>query len=157
MERQGSGGVWALGLLLLLVAPHLDSLPAAARSPSPHSGDRAAHAVAYAVAQHGKPYQWGAEGPGAFDCSGLTWAAWRSAGVQIPRTAAGQLAALPQVHGRIRPGDLIVYETDGPSRRHVALAISRRQMVEARGRGIPVRVTRLRPGWPGIVRPGGRR
>jgi murein DD-endopeptidase MepM/ murein hydrolase activator NlpD len=42
MERHGTGGVWALGLLLLLIAPHLDSLPAAARSSSPHGGDRAA-------------------------------------------------------------------------------------------------------------------
>src|SRR5829696_1815610 len=52
-------------------------------------------AVAFALRQRGKPYQWGAEGPGAFDCSGLTWAAWRAAGVAIPRTAGGQLARLP--------------------------------------------------------------
>ena len=45
----------------------------------------------------------------AFDCSGLTWAAWRAAGVAIPRTAAGQLASLPRVRGRLQPGDLLIY------------------------------------------------
>src|SRR5262245_41057884 len=86
----------------------------AIRTPTP----RAARAVAFAMGQRGKPYQWGAEGPGAFDCSGLTWAAWRVAGVTIPRTAAGQLASLPHVPGRLQPGDLLIYRSSGPSRRH---------------------------------------
>jgi cell wall-associated NlpC family hydrolase len=115
----------------------------------------AARAVAFALRQRGKPYQWGAEGPGAFDCSGLTWAAWRAAGVAIPRTAAGQLADLPRVRGRLRPGDLVIYRTDGPSRRHVAMVVGPGRMVEAPGRGIPVRATGVRRGWLGAVRPGG--
>jgi peptidoglycan DL-endopeptidase CwlO len=110
--------------------------------------------VAFALAQRGKLYRWGGEGPGGFDCSGLTWAAWRSAGVMIPRTAAGQLAGLPRVRGRLRPGDLVIYPSRGPSRRHVAIVVGRGRMVEARGRGIPVRSTRLRGGWLGAVRPG---
>jgi cell wall-associated NlpC family hydrolase len=117
-------------------------------------GSRPARAVAFALAQRGKPYRWGGEGPGGFDCSGLTWAAWRSAGVTIPRTAAGQLADLPRVRGRLRPGGLLIYRTDGPSRRHVAMVIGRGRMVEALGRGIPVRSTSLRGGWLGAVRPG---
>jgi cell wall-associated NlpC family hydrolase len=95
--------------------------------PSPRAG----RAVAFALAQRGKPYRWGAAGPHAFDCSGLTWAAWQAAGVSIPRTAAGQLAGLPRVHGPLRPGDLVVYETDGPSRRHVAIVVGPGRMVEA--------------------------
>jgi cell wall-associated NlpC family hydrolase len=113
--------------------------------------------VAFALSQRGKPYQWGAEGPGAYDCSGLTWAAWRAAGAVIPRTAAGQLAGLPRVRGRLQPGDLVIYRTDGPSRRHVAIVVGRGRMVEALGRGIPVRSTSIRPGYLGIVRPGERR
>jgi peptidoglycan DL-endopeptidase CwlO len=87
----------------------------------------------------------------------LTFAAWRAAGVAIPRTAAGQLAGLPRVSGRLQPGDLVVYASDGPSRRHVALVVGRGRMVEALGRGVPVRSTRLRGGWLGAVRPGGGR
>jgi cell wall-associated NlpC family hydrolase len=140
-----------------LVAGGLPDLPAIRLpAPAPVAGDgaRAARAVAFALGQRGKPYRWGAEGPHAYDCSGLTWAAWRSAGVAIPRTAAGQLAGLPRVGGRLRPGDLVIYRTDGPSRRHVAIVVGQGRMVEARGRGIPVRSTRLRGGWLGAVRPG---
>jgi cell wall-associated NlpC family hydrolase len=130
-------------------------LPSPSLAPAPVVGDgaRAARAVAFALAQRDKPYRWGAEGPGAFDCSGLTWAAWRAAGVAIPRTAAAQLTGLPQVRGRLQPGDLVIYRTDGPSGRHVAMVVGRGRMVEALGRGIPVRVTSIRGGWLGAVRP----
>jgi cell wall-associated NlpC family hydrolase len=109
--------------------------------------------VAFALGQRGKPYRWGAEGPGAYDCSGLTWAAWRAAGVAIPRTAAGQLAGLSRARGRLKPGDLLVYPSRGPTRRHVAMVVGRGRMVEALGRGIPVRSTSIRHGWLGAVRP----
>jgi cell wall-associated NlpC family hydrolase len=125
-------------------------------APPPPPPRRPPPPVSFARRQLGKPYRWGAEGPHAYDCSGLTWAAWRHAGVTIPRTAAGQLAGLPKVRGRLRPGDLVIYPSKGPSRRHVAMVIAPGRMVEARGRGIPVRSTRLRGGWLGAVRPGGR-
>jgi cell wall-associated NlpC family hydrolase len=118
-------------------------------------GGRAARAVAFALAQRGKAYQWGAHGPGAYDCSGLTWAAWRAAGVTIPRTAAGQLTGLPRVRGPLQPGDLVVYSSDGPSRRHVAMVVGDGRMVEALRAGVRVRVIGLRGGWLGAVRPGG--
>jgi cell wall-associated NlpC family hydrolase len=141
-----------------LVAGELVDLPAIhlpSRAPAAGGDDaQAARAVTFALEQRGKPYRWGAEGPYAFDCSGLTWAAWRSAGVAIPRTAAGQLAALPRVRGRLRPGDLVIYRSTGPTGRHVAMVVRRGQIVEALGRGIPIRSTSLRPGYLGAVRPG---
>ena len=140
-----------------LPAIRLPTPPTIARPPAVGGGGRAARAVAFALAQRGKPYRWGAEGPGAYDCSGLTWAAWRAAGVMIPRTAAGQLAGLPRVRGRLLPGDLVVYRSDGPSRRHVAMVVGGGRMVEALARGIQVRVTGLRGGWLGAVRPEGAR
>jgi cell wall-associated NlpC family hydrolase len=170
-QRPELGGVAVLvvvTVLAALAAPHartlrgvvaggLAELPAIGRpgrSPAGGDGAQAARAVDFALGQRGKPYRWGAEGPHAFDCSGLTWAAWRAAGVAIPRTAAGQLAGLPRVHGRLRPGDLVIYPSRGPSRRHVAMVVGRGRMVEALGRGIPVRSTSIRGGWLGAVRPG---
>ena len=118
-------------------------------------GIRAARAVAFALGQRGKPYRWGTQGPHAFDCSGLTWAAWRAAGVAIPRTAAGQLAGLSPVPGRrLQPGDLVIYPSRGPSGRHVAIVVGPGRMVEALGRGIPIRSTNIRGGRLGAVRPG---
>ena len=152
-------------VLAALAAPHAttlrglvaDALPAIAAPARPGArpapGSRAARAVAFALAQQGRPYRWGGEGPVGFDCSGLTWAAWRAAGVRIPRTAAGQLAGLPRARGRLQPGDLVIYRTNGPSRRHVAMVIGPGRMVEARNRATGVTGSRLRPGWLGAVRP----
>jgi cell wall-associated NlpC family hydrolase len=141
-----------------LVAEALPVMAAPGRPGArPTSGSRPARAVAFALGQRGKPYRWGAEGPHAFDCSGLTWAAWREAGVAIPRTAAGQLSRLPRVRGRLHLGDLLIYRSRGPSRRHVAMVVGRGRMVEAPGRGIPIRSTSIRPGYLGAVRPGGGR
>jgi cell wall-associated NlpC family hydrolase len=170
-RRPELGGVAVLmvvTVLAALAAPHartvrgvvaggLAELPAIGRpGRAPAAGGesaRAGRATAFALAQRGKPYGWGAQGPQAFDCSGLTWAAWRAAGVAIPRTAAGQLAALPQARGQLQAGDLLVYPSRGPSRRHVAMVVGPGRMVEALGRGIPVRSTSIRGGWLGAVRP----
>jgi hypothetical protein len=171
-RRPELGGVAVLmvvTVLAALAAPHartvrglisggLAELPAIGlpgRGPTAgDAGARAGQAVAFALSQRGKPYRWGAQGPDAYDCSGLTWAAWRSAGVSIPRTAAGQLAGLPHVRGRLQPGDLVIYASQGPSGRHAAMVVGRGRMVEALGRGIPVRSTSIRGGWLGAVRPG---
>jgi NlpC/P60 family len=135
--------------------PRLPAAPPVRTPAAGGDGGRAARAVAFALAQRGKPYQWGAHGPNAYDCSGLTWAAWRAAGVTIPRAAAGQLAALPHVRGQLQPGDLVIYPSDGPSRRHVAMVVGGGRMVEALRAGVPVRVTGLRGGYLGASRPGG--
>jgi cell wall-associated NlpC family hydrolase len=169
-RRPAPGGGLAvlvvITVLASLAAPHATALrspltsdrPVVAASESPGGrpalGSRPARAVAFALAQRGKPYRWGGEGSGGFDCSGLTWAAWRAAGVTIPRTAAGQLAGLPRVRSRLRPGDLLIYPSRGPSGRHVAIVVGRGRMVEALGRGIPVRSTSIRSGHLGAVRPG---
>jgi cell wall-associated NlpC family hydrolase len=172
-RRPAPGGGLAVLVVMTvmasLAAPHAQALrglvagalPAiAAPAPPgarPASGTRSAQAVAFALRQRGKPYRWGAEGPGAYDCSGLTWAAWRAAGVAIPRTAAGQLAGLRPIRGQLQPGDLLIYRSSGPSRRHAAMVVGRGRMVEAPGRGVPVRATSLRPGYLGAVRPGANR
>src|SRR5205807_6864762 len=80
----------------------------AARYASQGGSHAAATAIAFAMAQLGKPYQWGAAGPGAFDCSGLVYAAYAAAGIRIARTTYqwhqdGPVIPLSQ----IQPGDLL--------------------------------------------------
>jgi peptidoglycan DL-endopeptidase CwlO len=72
-------------------------------------------AVAYARAQLGKPYVWGAAGPNAFDCSGLTMMAWAAAGVSLPHYAPTQMQqgqVVPIQISAMLPGDLIFLYPD---------------------------------------------
>ncbi len=65
-------------------------------------------AVRFALAQTGKPYRWGATGPGAYDCSGLVYAAYAAAGIQIARTTFGWRQDGPPVPlTQLEPGDLL--------------------------------------------------
>ncbi|WP_020140161.1 C40 family peptidase [Streptomyces sp. 351MFTsu5.1] len=86
-------------------------------------------AVRYATAQIGKPYEWGAEGPHSYDCSGLTSQAWASAGKPIPRTSQEQWKQLKHVDIKdMRPGDLIIYFDDAS---HVAMYLGEGAIVHA--------------------------
>jgi peptidoglycan DL-endopeptidase CwlO len=99
-------------------------------------GDRA---VRFAVEQLGKPYEWGAEGPASYDCSGLTSVAWARAGTAIPRTSQEQWARLEHVPlGQLRPGDLVVYFPDAT---HVAMYLGDGMVVQAPRPGADVKVS----------------
>ncbi|MGH3157331.1 MAG: NlpC/P60 family protein, partial [Streptosporangiaceae bacterium] len=69
----------------------------AARYASPTVSGAAAKAIAFAEAQVGKPYEWGADGPNAYDCSGLVYTAYASAGIAIARTTFGWRQDGPQI------------------------------------------------------------
>lgn len=74
---------------------------------------RGVTAANFARAQVGKPYVFGASGPSAFDCSGLTSAAWAQVGVYLPHAASGQYAATSRVDsGSLIPGDLVFFYSD---------------------------------------------
>ncbi|MEU8570993.1 C40 family peptidase [Streptomyces pathocidini] len=111
---------------------------ATVRGPVRAPNARAAQAVAYAFGALGKPYVWGATGPGSYDCSGLTQAAWRSAGVSLPRTTYTQINAGQRVsRSQLTPGDLVFFYS-GVS--HVGLYVGGGQMIHAPRPGAPVRV-----------------
>jgi peptidoglycan DL-endopeptidase CwlO len=102
---------------------------------------RAARAVSYAYGALGKPYVWGATGPHGYDCSGLTQAAWRAAGVALPRTTYTQINAGRRVsRTELAPGDLIFFYS-GVS--HVGLYIGAGRMIHAPRPGAPVRVAAI--------------
>ncbi|ROP47225.1 C40 family peptidase [Streptomyces sp. PanSC9] len=98
---------------------------------------RAAKAIAFARAQVGKPCVWGATGPDSYDCSSLTLAAWRAAGVELPRAAHQQaLAGAPVTLAGLEPGDLVLFFDDD---RHVGLHVGDGMMVHAPGPGSTIR------------------
>jgi cell wall-associated NlpC family hydrolase len=121
------------------------------REPS-REGDRA---LRYAVQQIGKPYEWGAEGPKTYDCSGLTSEAWDHAGTPIPRTSEEQWAELPRIPlTELRPGDLVIYF---PKATHVAMYLGDGKIVQAPRTGEKIQVSPI-ASYPilGAVRPDSR-
>ena len=98
---------------------------------------KADKALAFARAQIGKPYVWGAVGPGSYDCSGLTQAAWKAAGVTLPRTTYDQVNAGTTVPlSQAQPGDLVFFYDDVT---HVGIYIGNGMMIHAPKPGTYVR------------------
>ena len=100
-------------------------------------------AVDWALAQVGTPYIWGGETPGVgFDCSGLVQAAYRVAGISLPRVAQDQYDATAKLApgDPLQPGDLIFFGQGPTDVTHVGIYIGDGQMVDAPHTGADVRV-----------------
>ncbi|MGW3419097.1 NlpC/P60 family protein [Streptomyces phaeochromogenes] len=98
---------------------------------------KAGKALAFARAQVGKPYVWGASGPGSYDCSGLTQAAWKAAGVTLPRTTWDQVKTGTTVSvNSAQPGDLVFFYDDIS---HVGIYVGDGMMIHAPKPGAYVR------------------
>ncbi|MCO1575896.1 bifunctional lytic transglycosylase/C40 family peptidase [Crossiella sp. SN42] len=110
------------------------------QAPSPS----AEAAIRFACRQLGQPYVWGGDGPseGGFDCSGLTRAAYASAGISLPRTAHTQFHAGPRVAASqsLLPGDLIFYGNPQTKINHVGLYLGGGKMINAPHAGAVVRI-----------------
>jgi cell wall-associated NlpC family hydrolase len=104
--------------------------------PSYDPGGAAGTAIRFACAQIGKAYQFGASGPDAYDCSGLTSAAWAEGGVGLPHNAAQQRSTVAYVErSDLRPGDLVFYYSDLS---HVAMYAGDGYIVHANSPSNPV-------------------
>ncbi|WP_194914176.1 C40 family peptidase [Catenulispora rubra] len=107
----------------------------------PSVSGRAAAAVAFAQSQLGKPYIFGATGPGGYDCSGLSQAAWKAAGVEIPRTATAQMQGLPAIPASsAQPGDLAFFYGNSSYVDHVGIYIGNGMLIHAPHPGSSVEV-----------------
>jgi len=118
----------------------------------PASG-RAKIAVDFALAQLGDPYVYGAAGPDAWDCSGLTMGAWGAAGVYLPHSSSMQYSyGTPVASSDLQPGDLVFFYSPIS---HVAIYIGGGQVVHAPHTGDVVRIAPMSEmPYAGAVRPG---
>ncbi|MEW2420883.1 C40 family peptidase [Streptomyces nigra] len=106
-------------------------------APDASYATKAQKALSFARTQIGKPYVWGATGPDSYDCSGLTQAAWKAAGVDIPRVTYDQVNAGTTVPvSSAQPGDLVFFYDDIT---HVGLYIGNGMMIHAPKPGTYVR------------------
>ncbi|HYZ92444.1 MAG TPA: C40 family peptidase [Actinomycetota bacterium] len=113
-------------------------------------GIRAAVSTAHKLI--GKPYRWGASGPNAFDCSGLTSFVWRAAGLHLPHSSVGQYNSLPRVSlSNLQPGDILFSRWHGGG--HVGIYIGGGRMISAPQTGRRVEISALRGHTIGAVRP----
>ncbi len=118
--------------------PTPDPTPDPTPPPAP-SG--ASAAIAFARAQLGEPYRWGAAGPDAWDCSGLTMGAWRAGGRSLPHYSVAQYQqSTPISASQLQPGDLVFWGSSSSSSSiyHVALYVGDGQIIHAPRTGRPV-------------------
>jgi cell wall-associated NlpC family hydrolase len=119
---------------------------------APASG-RAASAVQFAMAQVGEAYVYGAAGPSAWDCSGLTMMAWGAAGVSLPHSASAQMGyGTPVSSSQLQPGDLVFYYSPVS---HVGMYIGNGMIVNAENPSAGVKIAPVfSMPFSGAVRPG---
>lgn len=108
---------------------------------NPATAADAASALQFAAAQLGIPYRWGGTGDGGFDCSGLSQAAYRAAGIALPRVAQAQFDAGPAVGDgtEVQPGDLLFYGASTRAVAHVGIYVGAGEMIDAPHTGAVVR------------------
>ncbi|MFI5863464.1 C40 family peptidase [Streptomyces sp. NPDC051546] len=101
-------------------------------------------AISFAGSHLGDPYVWGGNGPHGWDCSGLVQAAYRSAGITLPRVASDQYrATTPISRSELRRGDLVFWTSNGSTSgiHHVAVNLGDGTYIEAPRPGKQVRVS----------------
>ena len=138
--------IYAGQVLTLAAAATTVSAPAPAPAAAPSNGTLGQRALAVALEQVGKPYQWAGAGPNSFDCSGLVMYAYEAVGVSLAHYTVTQYDETARIsESQLEPGDLVFYGGSAPS--HVAIYDGNGRVVTADTTGTPVRVEPL--SWDG--------
>jgi cell wall-associated NlpC family hydrolase len=137
-------GVQSLVTLVTEPSAGLTNPPANAFDGGPMTVAELDTALRAAESRQGLPYVWGADGPSAFDCSGLVQWAFGQAGIRMPRVADDQARAGPAVPlSELEPGDLLFYHTDPTAPgyiSHVAIYLGNGWMIQAPEPGLGVQI-----------------
>jgi cell wall-associated NlpC family hydrolase len=142
--RRLQRGAFALlagaGIVLTPAVAQASTTPATPTAVAQAATAAAQTAVNTAMAQRGKPYGWGAAGPNAFDCSGLTTFSYRAAGISLPRTTGAQAhVGAPVARANLVPGDLVFFYSGS----HVGIYVGNNQVVHAPTAGDVVKVANM--------------
>lgn len=125
------------------------ALVSASAGPVPNASGAAKVALSAAYSQLGKPYRYGAAGPNAYDCSGLTMWAFARAGISLPHSSEGQMGrGTPVSRSQLQPGDLVFFDGGG----HVGIYVGNGNMIDANHTGGWVGVRPLYSGYDGARR-----
>jgi len=136
-SRWRAAATAALTLAALAGSPLLTAAPASAATIE-------GRALTIAASKHGDPYIWGAAGPDAFDCSGLTYYSFQHAGKRLPRTAQAQYDSVEHIpRSRARPGDLVFFHTPGGYVYHVGIYAGQNEIWHSPHPGAQVRRERI--------------
>ncbi|MCP4291402.1 MAG: C40 family peptidase [bacterium] len=104
--------------------------------------------VGLAKKQLNKPYQWGAQGPDKFDCSGLVYYIYGTLDISLPRVSKDQAKFGQQINkGDLQPGDLVFFVTSGKVINHVGIYMGDSRFIHAPRRYSPVRYDSLNNSW----------
>lgn len=115
-------------------------------TPKAPNASKAEIAIAYALAQVGKPYVWGTEGPNTFDCSGLTMRAYQQVGIKLPRTTSQQIKVGTRVsRAQLKRGDLVFMSAG-----HVGIYLGDNKVVHAANPNDDIIVSKLYAFYAGV-------
>jgi cell wall-associated NlpC family hydrolase len=144
LEAQ-TGGAFPRGIIGYVPSVQLSNI----RIANPHPGRHSVR-TALTTAQHflGVSYLWAGMSRYGIDCSGLTYVAYRAAGVTLPRDAADQAKlGAPVSRQHLRAGDLVFFGSGARTNiHHVGIYVGRGLVLHAPHTGARVRVTPL-AGW----------
>ena len=152
-SRRRPGGRWRAGATAVLTLAAVAGSTLLAASPA-DAATIEGRALTIAESKHGDPYIWGAAGPDAFDCSGLTYYSFRHAGRTLPRTAQAQYDSVGHItRSRLRPGDLVFFHS-GRYVYHVGIYAGNNEIWHSPHPGARVRRERIWTGevWYGRIR-----
>lgn len=135
-------------LAALLLAGCASAPPRSREAPATVATATGLSLASHAIAQLGRPYLYGGNGPESFDCSGLVRYVHQQVGIQVPRTTQEQFrAARPVPLERIAAGDLLFFRIDGKGASHVGIYTGDGQFVHAPQTGRPVEIRPLADGY----------